>query len=241
MLEINNLSKKYKKHIVLDEISLQVPPKHIALILGSSGAGKSTLLRIVAGLETADSGSIILDGKVLPTTTLNARERSYKVGMVFQNFNLFEHMTVLENITFPLIYGAGMNRAQAITRAEELLAHYQLSEKKNVSASQLSGGQKQRLAIARSVALSPRVICLDEPTSALDPLLTSHVAKTIQELAHEGYSVLVSSHDTRLIKNLMCTLYLLDKGKLIETATSLAFNHNPGNYPHLRKFIEGAH
>lgn len=222
--------------MVLNSVSMKVSQGEIALVLGPSGVGKSTLLRIVAGLESADSGTIILGGNTLE---LAKSPRGNLVGMVFQNFNLFEHMTVLENITFPLTRAANLSRPQAETRAIEILEKYQLSEKATMFAGELSGGQKQRLAIARTVALSPKVICLDEPTSALDPLLTSYVAHMIQELAQQGYTVLVSSHDTHLITKLPCSLYLMKDGQITETAQSRDFKANPDLFSKLKNFVEG--
>ncbi len=197
MLEIINLCKSYKNRMVLNSVSMKVSQGEIALVLGPSGVGKSTLLRIVAGLESADSGTIILGGNTLE---LAKSPRGNLVGMVFQNFNLFEHMTVLENITFPLTRAANLSRPQAETRAIEILEKYQLSEKATMFQENFLV-VKSKGYNCRTVALSPKVICLDEPTSALDPLLTSYVAHMIQELAQQGYTVLVSSHDTRLLQN----------------------------------------
>lgn len=236
MLKITKLDKCFNNKIVLDTVSMQVKAGHIALILGASGVGKSTLLRIVAGLETADSGTITLDGVQL---NIKSHERNGLVGMLFQHFNLFEHMTVQENITFPLVRAANLSLKEAQDRAQSLLAQYQLADKADVYASSLSGGQKQRLALARTLAMQPRVICLDEPTSALDPVLTSFVAHNIQELADAGYIVLVSSHDTGLIERLTADLYLMDKGKIVETTATANFLKEQERYPRLSSFIRG--
>jgi polar amino acid transport system ATP-binding protein len=233
MLEIFKLCKKYKDRTILNNISLKVGMGEIALILGPSGVGKSTLLRIIAGLEKADSGIIALD-----KNPLNGN-KDHRIGMVFQNFNLFDHLTVISNITLPLMRAAGLTHAEAEQRAQELLAKYYLGDKADVYAAQLSGGQKQRLAIARTIAMNPRVICLDEPTSALDPLLTTYIAQTIQELAKNGYIVLVSSHDTHLIARLQCTLYLMQEGSIIESANSEEFKVKPKNFLKINEFVSG--
>lgn len=235
MLEIKDLTKTYHNKTVLKDISLTVQPGEIALLLGSSGVGKSTLLRILNGLETFDKGIILLNNKPLDIKHTRA------VGMVFQQFNLFEHMTVKRNITLALERALKKTPQEADASALALLKKYGLEDKADISVTQLSGGQKQRLAIARTLALRPRVICMDEPTSALDPLLTNYVAQSIQELAQEGYIVLVASHDTALIEKLDCTIYLMDKGELVQTANSREFRLYPDTYPRIKSFVEGAH
>lgn len=232
MLEIKNLSKKFNQKVVLNNVSLSVKPGEIAFLLGASGVGKSTLLRILNKLETADSGTITLNQKPL-------YENPHAVGMVFQQFNLFEHMTVERNITFALEKAAKMTCTEAQAIARTLLDKYGLLDKAHLYVSQLSGGQKQRLAIARTLALKPYVICMDEPTSALDPLLTNYVAQAIQELGREGYVVLVASHSIALLRQLNCTIYLMDKGTIVQTASSPEFNHNEGAYPLIKKFVDG--
>lgn len=232
MLEINNLSKTFNHRTVLNSISLSVRPGEIAFLLGSSGVGKSTLLRILNGLETYERGTIILNEKPLA-------EQPHAVGMVFQQFNLFEHMTVERNITFPLEKGTKKTPDEAKKIAASLLEKYGLADKAQLYVSQLSGGQKQRLALARTLALKPYVICLDEPTSALDPLLTNYVASNIQALSHEGYIVLVASHDTALLKQLECTIYLLDQGSIIQSAPSEQFRKNEQEFPLIKKFVDG--
>jgi polar amino acid transport system ATP-binding protein len=236
MLQINNLSKKFGHKIILDNVSLEVPTGHIALLLGASGVGKSTLLRILNNLETADAGQVELNGSRLDLAAVN---KTHIIGMVFQQFNLFEHMTVEQNITFALEKALGLSKEKAHERAHQLLKKYGLEDKAHVYASQLSGGQKQRLAIARTLALKPKVVCLDEPTSALDPSLRTSVANAIQELAEENYTVLVASHDTSLIKQLNCTIYLMDQGKIVEAANSQDFWKNPASYPLIKYFVEG--
>lgn len=237
MLKIKNLSKYYKSRAILNDISLTVAPGEIALFLGSSGVGKSTLLRILNNLESYDQGTIMLDDALL---TPDQAIKKHLVGMVFQQFNLFENMTVERNITFPLERSAGKSAQEATEIADKLLTSYGLIAKKNALATQLSGGQKQRLALARSLALQPRILCLDEPTSALDPLLTSQVATAIQDLAHQGYSILIATHDTVLIDKLQCTIYLMENGSITQTASSREFLAHKDAYPRIQQFVQGS-
>lgn len=161
MLSIKNISKSYHNKKILDDVSLEVQKGEIAVLLGASGVGKSTLLRILNNLETLDNGSVSLDGKTLDISTVN---KTHTVGFVFQNFNLFDHLTVLENITLALEKVLNKSVKESNTIAHELLAHYGLADKAKSYVSGLSGGQKQRLALARTLALKPQVVCLDEPT-----------------------------------------------------------------------------
>lgn len=237
MLTIKNLSKTFNRK-VLDNVSLSVHEGEIAFLLGASGVGKSTLLRILSGLEHPDSGEIIYNNNLLNAQNEKA-PKTVDVGMVFQQFNLFENMTVERNITFALEKVAKMSAADAKIRAHELLEKYGLLDKADLSVHRLSGGQKQRLAIARTLAMKPHILCLDEPTSALDPLLTNYVAQSIQDLAKEKYVVLVASHDTTLLKQLDCTIYLMEKGVIVETAPSKKFYANEDQFPLIKKFVAG--
>lgn len=218
-------------------MSFSVARGEIALLLGPSGVGKSTLLRILNNLTSVDSGTITLDNKPLDLNTVN---KTHTVGMVFQQFNLFEHLTVEQNITLALEKVVGNTHQQATSLAHNLLTHYGLDQKADVYVSQLSGGQKQRLAIARTVALKPTIICMDEPTSALDPLLTTHVANTITTLADEKYIVLIASHDTMLLEKLDCTIYLLEEQGIAQTALSRDFRDNPAQFPLIYSFVKGS-
>lgn len=238
MLSIKNVSKKFGTKTILDAVSLDVQKGEIAVLLGASGVGKSTLLRILNHLEIPDTGSFSLDAKPLDLERVN---QTHTVGFVFQNFNLFDHLTVEQNITLALEKSLGKSAQEAHAIAMQLLGHYGLAEKANQYPSDLSGGQKQRLAIARTLALKPKVVCLDEPTSALDPLLTAYVANTIQELAKEGYIVLVATHDTSLLERLACTIYLMKDGKIIQSASSAQLSQNPAAYSLISNFIRGTH
>lgn len=239
MLNIVKLSKTFDKNgpPILDKLDLLVKRGEIALLLGASGVGKSTLLRILNNLETFDSGSIFLDHTMLDVANVN---QTHTVGMIFQQFHLFEHLTVLENITIGLIHSLKKSAAEAEKIALSLLQKYKLSDKKDAFISQLSGGQKQRIAVARAVALKPKIICFDEPTSALDPSFTNQIAQTIQQLALEQYTVLVASHDVRLLELLDCTVYLMDRGRIIESGLSKKIQNQPQLYPCIEQFIVGS-
>lgn len=234
MLIIHNLTKSYKGKQILKGISLTLPKGHIGLLLGGSGVGKSTLLKILSHLEKADTGTITLNNK-----PLQIKARAQTVGMVFQHFNLFNHLSVERNITLALEKVVGWDFLKAQKRAHELLTKYKLEDKAQGPITSLSGGQKQRLAIARALALNPKIICMDEPTSALDPALTNTIAHQIQLLADEGYIVLVATHDTHLISSLKSTIYLMENGQIKETATTQEFNRNSEQFPQIKKFMQG--
>lgn len=235
MLVLKNLYKTINAKKILDDVSFSANKGTISVFLGSSGVGKSTLLRVLNNLETIDSGSILLNGKKIDSHT----NKHHNVGMVFQQWNLFEQLTVQENITLALEKVVGKSQQEAQTIAAELLQKYGLLDKAQLYPNNLSGGQKQRLALARSLALKPDVICLDEPTSALDPLLTNYVTKNIQELAVQGYIVLVATHDVAILELLDCTIYLMQDGKIIETAHSKDFVRNKELFPRTKAFVEG--
>jgi polar amino acid transport system ATP-binding protein len=234
MLTIKNLSKQFHGQKILDDVSLTVNNGEIALLLGQSGVGKSTLLRILNNLEIPDSGRVLIDGKTVDLTTVN---KEHSIGMIFQQFNLFEHLTVEQNITLPLELVVKKSKKEAHEIAQNLLKQFGLATKADALIAQLSGGQKQRLAIARALAMNPKVLCADEPTSALDPQLKHFVAKNIQQLADQGFTVLVASHDIALLSLLQCTIYLMKAGKIVESAKSKDFNANKSAYPRINAFV----
>lgn len=236
MLRVHNLKKSFgSKHVVAD-LSFTVDHGAIAVFLGSSGVGKSTLLRILNNLESLDDGTITLDGKPLDIKRVN---QDHTVGMVFQHSNLFDHLTIEENITLALIQVIHQSPIQARETAHALLAKYSLLDQADKYPAQLSGGQKQRVAIIRTLAMKPKVICFDEPTSALDPLLTNYVAQNLQELAREGYIILIATHDTALLDKLDAMIYLMKDGTIIETANTKEFAKNPKAYPLIQQFVAG--
>ena len=236
MLLIENLTKTFGKKKVIDIGRLPVKRGEIAVLLGTSGVGKSTLLRIINNLEMADTGTITLDKKPL---IISKKGEPRSSGMLFQDFNLFKHFTVKQNITVPLEKIKGISTKKADTIARTLLAQYNLEEKENGPITALSGGQKQRLALARTLAMEPTIICLDEPTSALDPHLTYRVSQIITELAADGYIILIATHDTTLIEHLTCIIYLMEHGAIIESVPSQQFFNNRTQYPHINAFIKG--
>jgi ABC-type polar amino acid transport system ATPase subunit len=236
MLEIKNITTELNNKKVLNTITLTVKQGEIAVLLGPSGVGKSTLLRVLNNLEPYTSGTIVLDGVELDPAQAT---KKHLVGMVFQQFNLFTNMSVERNISFALERTGLLNSEQAHARAHELLAKYNLKDKAQVSVNRLSGGQKQRLALARTIAVQPRVLCLDEPTSALDPVLTASIAKNIIELAKQNYIVLIATHDISLVEQLPCTIYLMHEGSIIESARSQDFLANKQAYARIKQFVEG--
>lgn len=236
MLKINNITKIFNGKKVVDNVSLHVKKGEIAVLLGKSGVGKSTILRILNNLESIDSGSVEIDHKKID---VSKNQKTHIVGMVFQNFNLFEHMDALTNISFVIEKVLKLSKRKAEGQALELLQQFELLEQKHKYPSQLSGGQKQRLAIARAVALHPQVICLDEPTSALDPFLTNYVAQMITKLAHQGITVLVASHDIALLDKLEGTIYLMDQGRIVEQASTAEFKKDKKMFSRIAAFVAG--
>ena len=192
MLEVKNLSKEFNGHQILRDISFTLKDGEIMTIVGPSGAGKTTLLRIIAGLETKDSGEILIDGKPYD---------SGKVGVVFQDYNLFPNLSVLQNITLAPTLVLKKSKTEAEQDARVLLKRLQMSGRETQYPYELSGGQKQRVAIARALAMKPRILCYDEPTSALDPNLRKEVEKMILSLKKSGLTQLIITHDLNFAEN----------------------------------------
>lgn len=233
MLQLSNLSKK--RGALFRSLHLTVHPGEIAVLLGPSGVGKSTLLRILNGLESMDEGTILFDNE-----RIDPRKRSDIIGMVFQDSHLFEHMTVSENIALPLRSRRLLAESDIRRQVDELLEMFGLAAKGPLRASQLSGGQKQRLAIARSLALKPRILCMDEPTSALDPWNRNEVFDMMRALARGGTALLVATHDPLIAEKVPCTLHLLKTGAIEESASSENFLASRKDYPLIHSFLEGS-
>lgn len=237
MLKIHQLTKKIQNRTLLNNVNLELDQGTIGILLGKSGVGKSTLLRVLNNLEDYNSGSFLLDGTALNLKTIN---QSHTIGMVFQHFNLFEHLNVQDNIVVTLTQCKGMAPQEAKNIAYKLLERYGLQQHSKSSVHHLSGGQKQRLAIARTLALDPKIICLDEPTSALDPHLTKQVAQYIQELANEKRMVLLTTHDMHLLKLLDGHLFFMEEGTIVEHTSKKRWSSNPENTPKLSRFLSHA-
>ncbi|WP_041310710.1 amino acid ABC transporter ATP-binding protein [Sebaldella termitidis] len=223
MIEIRNINKSYGENRVLNDISLKVAKGEVVSIIGPSGSGKSTLLRSIADLETVDSGSILIEGYDITEKSMDKKEKKkilLKTGMVFQNFNLFPHMTVRNNIarTLKVVKKASAKEADEITK--QMLAKVGLIDKIDNYPNELSGGQKQRAAIARAMALDPDIMLFDEPTSALDPELVKEVLDLIKKLRDEKTTMLIVSHEMKFVKEISDKVIVMEKGKILEEGTS---------------------
>lgn len=222
IISIRGLRKSFADHVVLNGIDFDVWPRQVVVVIGPSGSGKSTFLRCCNGLEKAEGGrveicgrTLVQDGRLLPDADLNALRE--EVGMVFQSFNLFPHLSVLDNVTLGPRKLRGMSRADAEGQAGILLDKVGLTEKANAMPASLSGGQKQRVAIARALAMKPRVMLFDEPTSALDPELVGEVLQVMKLLASEGMTMMVVTHEMGFAREVADVVVVMDGGAIIES------------------------
>lgn len=219
MLKIRNVKKKFGDTEVLKGIDLNIESGEILVVVGPSGGGKTTLLRCVNALEHCDSGDIEINGKILCkdgkyVDKKSIRELRKEIGMVFQGFNLFPHMSVVENLIEAPQRVLGISKNEALKKAEEILGFLGLSSKKDNYPFELSGGQKQRVAIGRALMLEPKIMCFDEPTSALDPGLTNEVASLIKSLSGKGMSMMIITHDMNFAKNVSDRIVSMNSGKI---------------------------
>ncbi len=225
MIEIKNLHKFYGKNEVLKGIDQNVDEAEVLCIVGPSGSGKSTMLRCINMLETPDSGEVYIDGELV--TEENINEIRKKMGMVFQNFNLFPHMTVLENITCGPINIKKIDKETAEKKAMGLLERVGLGEKAGVYPKSLSGGQQQRVAIARALAMDPEIMLFDEPTSALDPEMVGEVLDVMKSLAKDGLAMIVVTHEMGFAKEVADKVIFMDQGVIVEQGTPEEVLGNP--------------
>jgi len=246
LITIDRVTKRYGRDTVLDRVSLTVSTGQVMVVIGPSGSGKSTLLRCLARLEPIQQGKILIDGALVAHGTEEpggADSRPalapsrHDVGMVFQSFNLFPHLTVLKNITLAPRRVRDMSREEAESLALELLRKVGLDDKRDVHPSRLSGGQQQRAAIARALAMRPRVMLFDEVTSALDPELVGEVLKTMRELAEQGMTMLVVTHEMGFARDVADDVIFMDHGAIVERATPNSIFSDPAE-PRTRAFLE---
>ena len=232
MLEIKDIHKNFGKTKVLKGINLNVSEKDIVVIIGPSGSGKSTLLRVINELEKPNKGQIIFEGKAVT----NVDEYRKKVGMVFQHFNLFPHLTVLDNLILAPVKLKIKNKETAIIEARKLLKDVGLSDKENTYPSNLSGGQKQRIAIIRTLMMNPKIILFDEPTSALDPEMVEEVLELMKKLAKDGMTMIVVSHEMKFAREVATKMIFMVDGKIEEEGTPNQIFEHPKS-DRLKEFI----
>ena len=237
VLEIQNLIKKYKNVEIIKDVSLKVEKGEVVVIIGASGSGKSTILRCVNQLEVIDGGNIKIDdkymireykkGKAIYQNKQILREMNLKCGMVFQNFNLFPHLTILQNIMQPMVYV--LNKEEKVSKkiAYELLEKMGIQDKANCYPCDLSGGQQQRASIARTLAIDPEILFMDEPTSALDPELIGEVLKVIKKLAEDKRTMVIVTHEIQFAKEIADKVIFMDNGVIIEEGTPKEVIDNP--------------
>ncbi|MFV0423074.1 amino acid ABC transporter ATP-binding protein [Oleidesulfovibrio sp.] len=236
MIEVKDLHKSYGSTEVLKGIDLTVQQGEVVVIIGPSGSGKSTALRCINRLEEITSGSIVVDGYDLYAQDTNINHVRTEAGMVFQQFNLFPHLSVLQNVTIGPIKVRKVAKKEAEILGQKLLEKVGLPDKAHTYPEQLSGGQKQRVAIARSLAMQPKVILFDEPTSALDPELVGEVLDVMKRLASEGMTMVVVTHEMGFARDVADRVIFIDQGRIQEEGPPNEFFSNPKN-PRLREFL----
>ncbi|MBT2688112.1 amino acid ABC transporter ATP-binding protein [Bacillus sp. ISL-47] len=227
MIKVEKLNKSFGDLHVLKDIDITVKESDVVCLIGASGSGKSTLLRCLNFLELKDSGNIIFEGEKVEKETHDLNKVREKVGMVFQHFHLFPHMTVLENVMEAPMHVKKLSKDQVKKEAQELLKKVGLSDKENVYPSKLSGGQKQRVAIARALAMKPDIMLFDEPTSALDPELVGEVLSTMKELAEEGMTMVVVTHEMGFAKEVADWAVYMHDGRIVEVGHPEDLFNNP--------------
>ena len=216
ILALNGISKRYGRHVALDDVSLTIETGEVVAIIGRSGSGKTTLLRCVNGLEVPDSGEILFDGYRVERSRAGLQALRREIGIVFQSFNLFPHLTVERNITLGLTEAKGVPLEEARKRARDVLRQVGLEDKIGAVPLRLSGGQQQRVAIARSLAMQPRLMLFDEITSALDPELVGEVVNVLEKLARDGMTMVLVTHEMRFARAAADTLVFMHEGRIRE-------------------------
>lgn len=236
LIEIKNLKKSYGDHVVLDRINTTIKKGEVIAIVGPSGCGKSTFLRSLNKLERPEAGEVIFEGTDILDKKTNVNKVRQKIGMVFQQFNLFPNKTVLQNIMLAPMKLKGVSAEDSKNRAMELLKRVGLLEKAEAYPDSLSGGQKQRIAIARTMAMNPDVILFDEPTSALDPEMVGEVLEIMRELARDGMTMIVVTHEMGFARDVASRVIFIDQGNIREDSAPEEFFENPKN-ERLKEFL----
>ena len=229
MIKVKNLHKKFDELEVLKGIDEHIRPGEVVVVIGPSGSGKSTFLRCLNQLETATEGEIYVDDELITDPKCDVNKVRQKMGMVFQQFNLFPHLTILENITLAPVMLKKMTKEQAKEKAMELLKRVGLEEKAEAYPVQLSGGQKQRVAIARALAMNPEIMLFDEPTSALDPEMVGEVLDVMKDLAESGMTMVIVTHEMGFAREVASRVIFMDQGIIMENGTPEEVFTNPKN------------
>jgi polar amino acid transport system ATP-binding protein len=227
LLEINNIKKKYEGSYILNDLSLSVDKGEVVVIVGPSGCGKSTLLRCINGLEPIESGKITLDGEIISNRTKDMHLVRQKIGMVFQSYDLFPNMNVMNNIVLGPVKAQKRERAEAVKEASSLLAEVGLADKSSAFPRQLSGGQKQRVAIVRALIMHPEVMLFDEVTAALDPEMVREVLDVMAKLAREGKTMIIVTHQMEFARAIADRVVFIDEGVIQEQGTPEKFFDHP--------------
>ena len=236
LIDVRDLQKDFGDIHVLKGVNAQICKGDVMVVIGPSGSGKSTFLRCLNRLEEPTGGSIVFDGVDITDPAVNINLHRQKMGMVFQQFNLFPHMTILQNMTIAPIKLLKKSKEEAEARAMELLARVGLADRADAYPSQLSGGQKQRIAIVRALCMDPQVMLFDEPTSALDPEMVGEVLEVMRELARDGMTMVVVTHEMGFAREVGTEVVFIDEGVILEQAPPAEFFGNPKN-PRLQDFL----
>lgn len=236
MIHVENLRKNFGENAVLKGISCDIPEQEVLCVIGPSGSGKSTFLRCLNGLESIEGGRVVVNGFEVQSAKTNLNKMREQVGMVFQRFNLFPHMTVLENLIMAPMDVRKLSRAQATALAETLLAKVGLTDKIDAFPNSLSGGQQQRVAIARALAMQPNIMLFDEPTSALDPELVGEVLSVMKMLAQEGMTMVIVTHEMGFAREVADRVMFMDQGIIQELDTPEVIFTQPAN-PRTQAFL----
>ena len=227
IIQVHSLKKSFGSNEVLKDISINIAAQEVVCVIGASGSGKSTFLRCLNRLDEITSGQVIIDGQDITAPSTNINEIRQEVGMVFQHFNLFPHKSVLDNITLAPIKARGISKAEAKKTALELLAKVGLSDKADAYPGELSGGQKQRVAIARALAMNPKIMLFDEPTSALDPEMVGEVLAVMKQLALEGMTMVVVTHEMGFAREVSDRVVFIHEGRILEQNSPDALFDDP--------------